>query len=336
VMHSHRNLLLPGAAVVASRGYGADLRKGDCTALTILNLQVTSTLLVAQAGGTQIVMDRVDPVGIASWIRRERITSWFGVPTMLHGLASSPDVHLHDLASLRDVWTGGTQIPPAVRRAFEERFGLRVHATYGMTEVPTIVTIEPLGEPPVPGSSGRVLPHLVVEIRDDAGATLPAGQTGEVAVRGRPDGEWGGLYRPMLGYHGQPEATADTVRDGVLYTGDMGELDQQGNLIVHDRRHALILRGGANVYPAEVERVLSEVHGVVGVAVTGLPDERLGQRVAAVVELAPGASVSLENLVAHCRANLARYKVPEEWRFAVLPRNAMGKVIQAEVGGLFA
>jgi len=335
VVHSHRNLLLPGASVVQSRGYGPDLRKGDCTALTILNLQVTSTLLVAQAGGTQIVMDRVDPVGIAWWIGHERITSWFGVPTMLHGLASSPDVQVQDLASLRDVWTGGTQIPPAVRRAFEERFGLRVHATYGMTEVPTIATIEPLDEPPVPGSSGRVLPHLVVEIRNDAGATLPPGQTGEVTVRGRPDGQWGGLYRPMLAYHGRPEATADAVRDGVLYTGDIGELDQQGNLIVHDRRHALILRGGANVYPAEVERVLSDVPGIVGVAVIGLPDDRLGQRVAAVVELAPASAVSLEDLDAHCRANLARYKVPEEWRVTVLPRNAMGKVIHAEVGRLF-
>jgi len=335
VVHSHRNLLLPGAAVVASRRYGPDLRKGDCTALTILNLQVTSTLLVAQAGGTQIVMDRVDPVGIASWIRQERITSWFGVPTMLHGLASSPDVQTQDLASLRDLWTGGSHIPLGVRRAFEERFGLRVHATYGMTEVPTIVTIEPLDTAAVPGSSGRVLPHLVVEIRDDAGATLPPGQTGEITVRGRSDGQWGGLYRPMLGYHGQPEATADTVRDGVLYTGDIGELDKNGNLIVRDRRNALILRGGANVYPAEVERVLSEMFGVVGVAVIGLPDERLGQRVAAVVEVAPGAAVSLDDLDAHCAANLARYKVPEEWRLAVLPRNAMGKVIQAEVGLLF-
>ena len=336
VVHSHRNLLLPGAAVVAARRYGPDLRKGDCTALTILNLQVTSTLLVAQAGGTQIVMDRVDPVGIASWIRQERITSWFGVPTMLHGLASSPDVQVHDLASLCDVWTGGTHLPPTVRRAFEERFGLRVHATYGMTEVPTIVTIEPLAEPPVPGSSGRVLPHLVVEIRNDAGDTLPPGQAGEVAVRGRLDGDWGGLYTPMLGYHRQPEATADTVRDGVLYTGDIGELDTHGNLIIRDRRHALILRGGANVYPAEVERVLSDIAGIVGVAVIGLPDERLGQRVAAAVELAPDAAVSLDVLDAHCRANLARYKVPEEWRLAALPRNAMGKVIQAGVRQLFA
>jgi acyl-CoA synthetase (AMP-forming)/AMP-acid ligase II len=335
VVHSHRNLLLPGAVMVAERDYGPELRKGDCTALTILNLQVTSTLLVAQAGGTQIVMDRLDPVGIAAWIRQEAINSWFGVPTMLHGLATSPEVEVQDLASLVDIWTGGSHCPVPVRQAFESRFGHQVHATYGMTEVPTIVTIEPRGEPAVPGSSGRSLPHLVIEIVDDAGAVLPPGRTGEITVRAQPDGPWGGVYRPMLEYLHRPEATGETVRDGVLYTGDLGELDDQGNLLVRDRRHSLILRGGANIYPAEVERVLNEIHGVAGVAVVGVPDLRLGQRVVAAVEVAPGVDLTAEQLDAYCRANLARYKVPEEWRLVTLPRNAMGKVIQSEVKRLF-
>jgi acyl-CoA synthetase (AMP-forming)/AMP-acid ligase II len=300
-----------------------------------LNLQVTSTLLAAQAGGTQIVMDRVDPVGIAQWIRRERVNSWFGVPTMLHGLATSPDVEVEDLASLRDVWTGGTHLPGPVRRAFETRFGRRLHATYGMTEVPTVVTIEPRGVPAAEASSGQVLPHLVVEIRDEAGLVLPAGQTGEITVRGRSDGIWGGRYQPMLGYHRRPDATADTVRDAVLYTGDLGTIDEAGNLFVRDRRQALILRGGANVYPAEVERVVAEVPGVVGVAVVGVPDERLGQRVVAAVELASDADVTPQDLDSYCQANLARYKVPEQWRFVSLPRNAMGKIVQSEVERMF-
>jgi acyl-CoA synthetase (AMP-forming)/AMP-acid ligase II len=338
VVHSHRNLLLPGAVMVAERRYGPDLRKGDCTALTILNLQVTSTLLTAQAGGTQIVMDRTDPVGMATWIRNERVNSWFGVPTMLHGLAASPDVRVEDLASLRDVWTGGTHCPLHVRQEFEERFGHQVYATYGMTEVPTIVTIEPRTQLAVPDSSGQPLPHLMVEIRDDDGAVLPAGQTGEITVRARCDGPWGRMYRPMLEYHRRPEATAETVREGVLYTGDLGAVDDEGNLFVRDRRHALILRGGANVYPAEVERVLNEIPGVVGVAVVGLPDERLGQRVGAAVESAPRVDLTVEQLDAHCRANLARYKVPEKWRLVgagELPRNAMGKTIMADVRRLF-
>jgi acyl-CoA synthetase (AMP-forming)/AMP-acid ligase II len=336
VAHSHRNLLLPGASLVAARGYGPDLRRGDCASLTILNLQVTSTLLTAQAGGTQIVMDRVDPVGIATWIREERVNSWFGVPTMLHGLATSPDVAPEDLATLRDVWTGGTHAPPSVRGGFEQRFDRPVHATYGMTEVPTVVSIEPLGDPSVPGSSGQVLPQLIVDIRDDEGVVLPANCVGEITVRGQDLGPWSDLYRPMLGYHGQPAETARAVQDGVLYTGDIGELDDGGNLIVRDRRHALILRGGANVYPAEVERVLSELSGVSGAAVIGTPDDRLGQRVAAVVELDPGSDLTVDDLQAHCLKNLARYKVPDQWRLSTLSRNAMGKVVRSDVERLFA
>jgi long-chain acyl-CoA synthetase len=335
VIHSHRNLLLPGAALIADRRYGPDLRRGDCAALTILNLQITSTLLSAQARGTQIVMDRVDPVGIASWIRGERVNSWFGVPTMIHGLAASEEVQVDDLRGLIDVWTGGSDISPSVRRAFEDRFDLRVHATYGMTEVPTVVTIESRHHPAVPGSSGRSLPHLVTRIRDEQGRVAPIGQTGEITIEAQVDGPWGGLYRPMLGYLDAPEATDETLRDGVLYTGDIGQLDEKGELFVLDRRGALILRGGANVYSAEVERVLLEVEGVVGAAVVGVPDDRLGQRVAAAVELSPDAEVTTSVLEAHCRLNLAKYKVPEFWRVAALPRNAMGKVVRPVVEGLF-
>ena len=335
VVHSHRNLLLPGAVLGESRGYGPDLRRGDCAALTILNLQVTSTLLTAQAGGTQVVMDRVDAVGIARWIGDERITSWFGVPTMLHDLAGSPDVAPEQLASLEDVWTGGTYLPEAVRARFEARFGTRVHATYGLTEVPTVVTIEPRTGKRVDGSSGPALAHLTVEIRDDDHKVLPAGHLGEVTVRSREDGPWAGAYHPMLGYRGEV-ATGDALRDGVLHTGDVGELDEHGHLFVRDRRKSIIVRGGANVYPAEVERVLLQVPGVVGAAVVGFPDTRLGQRVAAAVELGPGAATDPDALQAHCQREVARYKVPERWRIAHLPRNAMGKVARVEVETWFA
>jgi acyl-CoA synthetase (AMP-forming)/AMP-acid ligase II len=335
VVHSQRNLLLPGAVLVEARGYDASLRRGDCAALTILNLQVTSTLLSAQAGGTQIVMDRVDATGIASWIRSERINSWFGVPTMLHDLASSSDIAREDLATLEDIWTGGTYCPVQIRERFEAKFGKRVHATYGLTEVPTVVSIEPRNRGHVDRASGQPLPHLVVEIRDADRNTLPVGGVGEVTVRARDD--WAGeLYQPMLGYQGAEGATAAAVRDGVLYTGDVGELDRNGNLLVHDRSSALILRGGANVYPTEVERVILEVDGVAGVAVVGCSDERLGQRVAAAIEATPGALVDVELLEAHCRRQLARYKVPDRWLLRKLPRNAMGKVVRVEVEGWFA
>ncbi|MDQ1521642.1 MAG: hypothetical protein QOI55_2715, partial [Actinomycetota bacterium] len=338
VVHSHRNILLPGAMLIAARGFGEELRKGDCAALTILNMQVTATLLVAQAGGTQVVMDRLDPPGIADWVNRERVTSWFGVPTLLHGLteaADAGDISADDLVSLVDLWSGGTYVPAPIRAAFERRFGIRVHATYGLTEAPTVVTIEPRDEPHVPGASGTALPHLCVEVRDESGAVLPVGHAGEITVRSHDQGPWQDCYAPMLEYHHQPEASAKALRDGVLYTGDVGELDAAGNLFVHDRRNALILRGGANVYPAEVERVLLESPDVVGAAVIGISDDRLGQRVAAAVELRPDATATVDELADHCRRNLAKYKVPEQWKIAVLPRNAMGKVSRIDVARFF-
>jgi long-chain acyl-CoA synthetase len=336
VVHSERNLLLPGAVLARSRGFDSSLRRGDCAALTILNLQVTSTLLAAQAGGTQVVMDRVDAPGIAGWIRDERITSWFGVPTMLRDLATSTEVDEADLATLEDVWTGGTYCPRSVRQQFEARFATPVHATYGMTEVPTVVTIEPRDEPAVEGSSGRPLPHLVVEIIDEGGDVLPAGQVGQVTVRAANDGPWAGQYTPMLGYRGLQHDLGDAVVDGSLRTGDIGELDEGGHLLIRDRLSSLILRGGANVYPAEVERVLLSIPGVAGAAVVGVADDRLGQRVAAALEVAPGVEVSTDAVRDRCAEELARYKVPERWRIGILPRNAMGKVVRPLVEQWFS
>jgi len=334
VVHSHGNLLLPGAMLIDARGFGPDLRKGDCAALTILNMQITSTLLVAQAAGTQVVMDRVDPLGVATWVRNEVVNSWFGVPTILQGLVTADDVAVEDLRSLTDTWTGGTYLPEPVRAAFEDRFGCRVSATYGLTEAPTVVTIEERDEPRTPGCSGTSLPHLLVEIRDGETAQ-PSGETGEITVRAQQNGPWAELYRPMLGYLGKPDAMAETVRDGVLYTGDIGYLDSHGRLFVRDRRNALILRGGANVYPAEVERVLLEAPGVRGAAVVGVRDERLGQRVGAAVEAEEGCILDHDALAGHCSSQLARYKVPELWRIGALPRNAMGKVVRTELESWF-
>ena len=166
---------------------------------------------------------------------------------------------------------------------------------------------------------------------------LPVGSLGEITVRARDDGPWAAAYRPMLGYRGEAAVgEGEALRNGVLHTGDVGELDEQGNLSVRDRRKAILVRGGANVYPAEVERVLLQVPGVLGAAVVGYPDPRLGQRVAAAVEAEAGTRLEPDVLRAHCEREIARYKVPERWRFAPLPRNAMGKVARVEVTAWFA
>lgn len=321
-VHSQRNLLLPGTVLVEARGYGPELRKGDCFAFTILNLAVLTTLLVSQAGGTSIVMDRMDAAGVAEWIERERVTTWNGPPALLHTLAHAPEVAPSALATLDEVWTGGADCPEAIRSAFTEKFGRPVLATYGLSEAPTVVAIDQRdGRGHVPGGSGRPLPHLRVTIRSDAGDALPAGEVGEVCVGAADE-----RYTPMLGYWDRPSESAAAVVDGELRSGDLGCLDDAGVLHLRDRKSLLIIRGGANVYPAEVERVLLAQPGVAGAAVLGVPDERLGERVAALVE---GTDLDADDLRVALRGELARYKVPE--RITVvdrLPRNAMGKVVR--------
>ena len=312
-VHSQYNLLLPGQMVVESRGYDATLRKGDCFALTILNLQVLTTLLTAQAGATAIVMDRIDAQGVAEWIRNERVTLFNGPPALLHSLAHDDSIAADDLSSLEEVWTGGADCPQPIRHAFEEKFGLPVLATYGLTEAPTIVAIDPVDGPHVAGASGQPLPHLDVRIIDEEICVAPADDR----------------YRPMLGYWNRDSSEA--LRDGVVHTGDVGFLDDDGFLHVRDRKSLLIIRGGANVYPAEVERVLQEVDGVVASAVIGVPDERLGERVVALIE----GVVDEDALRSHCEANLAKYKVPERFVFIdAFPRNAMNKIIRKDLGSL--
>jgi acyl-CoA synthetase (AMP-forming)/AMP-acid ligase II len=293
-------------------------------------MAVLTTLLVSQAGGCSIVMDRIDAEGVAEWIRQERVTTWNGPPALLHSLATMDSVAYLDLASLDEVWTGGADCPEAIRSAFEAKFGLPVLATYGLSEAPTVVAIDPREGSHVPGSSGRPLPHLAVRIAGADGASLPPGETGEVCVGPADD-----RYRLMLGYWQRPAATAEAVAGGELHTGDLGFLDPEGNLHLRDRKHLVILRGGANVYPAEVERVLLEAPGIRACAVLGVPDERLGERVAAVVELVDGTSLDEEAVLAHCLANLAKYKVPERVvAIDALPRNAMGKIIRTELAAL--
>jgi acyl-CoA synthetase (AMP-forming)/AMP-acid ligase II len=334
-VHSQHNLLLPGALAAGAADPG--LRMGVCLPLSILNLMILGPLLSFQCGGCCVAMDRIDAPGIAAWVREERIVTFSAVPAILHDLLTHPDVKLDDLATLTRPGVGGANCPESTRRLFEERFGYPVGVGYGLTEAPTAVTRSAGGAAPREGSAGRALPHVEIVVVDEQDRPLPPGEPGEVCVAPAREGPWAGVYTPMLGYWNQPEASDAALRGGLLHTGDLGVLDAQGELAIRDRKSDLILRGGANVYPAEVERVLHEDPRVAACAVLGRPDPRLGERVVAVVQLEPGARASAEELLAHCRAELARYKVPDEIRFlARLPRTPMGKIRKLELGALFA
>ncbi|MFC9981065.1 class I adenylate-forming enzyme family protein [Gordonia sp. NPDC127522] len=322
VVHSQRNLLLPGAALVADRRWGTALRKGDSFPMTILNLMVLSTLLCAQAGGCAVVMDRRDVDGVVDWIGAGRVNVWNGAPAQLYDLARRSSA---DLGSLTEVWSGGGDTSDSLRRDFARAHGIVPRATYGLTEAPTVVAIDPPGGEWRPGASGRVMPQYDVAAYDDEGRRLAPGETGELRLSGAASGSWAGQWTPLLGYW-RDGTVHDDSRGGTVSTGDIGQVDENGWLSVLDRKKLVIIRGGANVYPMEVERVIASHPMVERVAVCSIADDRLGQRVAAVVQTSI-EDIDFDAIAAACGRSLASYKVPEVWkRVDQLPVNAMGKV----------
>jgi acyl-CoA synthetase (AMP-forming)/AMP-acid ligase II len=335
-VHSHHNLLLPGRVAAETGAYGPDLRQGVVLPLTILNLMVLAPLVAFQDGSCCVCIDRIDPEGLAEWVRTERVGHFAAVPTVYYDLLTHPKVAREDLATLRRPEVGGAECPEEFRRLYRERFGADVVIGYGMTEAPTAVTRTDGSAAPAPGLCGKAVPQVEILILDEKDQPVPTGEIGEICVAPRTSGPWAGVYTPMLGYWNKPEETAKALRNGVYHSGDLGFLDARGDLYIRGRRNELILRGGANVYPAEVERALQEHPAVAAAAVLGRPDTRLGQRVVAAVQLAAGREATAAELAAFARERLARYKVPDEIALvAALPRNAMGKVVKRELEGLF-
>jgi long-chain acyl-CoA synthetase len=291
---------------------------------------VLTTLLTAESGGCCIVMDRRDAEGVAEWVRRERVGVWNGAPAQLYDLARHPEL---DLSALTEVWSGGGDCSDQLRQAFHSTHGQHLRATYGLTEAPTVVAIDPVGAAWKPSASGRILPHLQVMAWDEAGLALGPGVEGELRIQAADTGPWKGSWTPMLGYW---EDGAVRQAPSQVITGDVGTIDDEGWLSVVGRKKVVVVRGGANVYPAEVERVLTACPGVAAAAVFGIPDERLGERVAALVQPVD-AGLDLDAIREACRRELARYKVPDVWAaVAALPVNAMGKVIRTDLAGMLA
>jgi long-chain acyl-CoA synthetase len=340
-VHSHHNILLPGAIRAYEGSYGPECTQGVMLPLTILNLMVLAPMTAFQDGSCCVCMDSVKPEDIARWVREERVGHFASVPTVIQDLLTSPLVQPDDLATVGHPDIGGAGIAQECQRLYSERFGRRMTVAYGMTEAPTIVTCTDPDSVPQEELCGRAVTQVEILVVDDTGQPLPQGEIGEICVRPAEDGPYAGVYTTMLGYWNRPEATAAALRSGMYHTGDVGYLDERVQLFIRGRQNDLIIRGGANVYPAEVERVLASHPAVAGVAVLGVADERLGQRVAAVVELSENASavdkvVLVAELQAHCREQLARYKVPEQIRLVdKLPRNAMNKIVKPQLLHLF-
>jgi len=287
-----------------------------------LNIQTTPALL---AGATVTMHARFDAEGTLSAIERERPTLVVLVPTMMQAIMALPRFGEADLSSLRAVTTGSTIVPEPLIAAWEAR-GVEVLCVYGCTETCPIAAYDVAGVPRVRGGTGRTGILTEIAILDEAGDVVGTGTHGEIAVRGNT----------FRGYLGDPSAGWDRRGRGYFLTGDMGSLAEDGTLTVHGRRNNMIVSGGENVYPAEVERVLSDHPAVGECAVVGRADSRWQEVPVAFVRLS--SPVTEDALKAHVRARLAGYKVPREVRFVeALPRTALGKVrydtLRAMAGG---
>lgn len=332
VMHSQHNALLPGAVAVERGSYDADDVFLCVQPLSILNLQVLNPLTTVQAHATCAIADRHDPLSLARWIKQEGVTHFAVVPTVAYDLLTHPDVHPDDLATLTKPRVGGAAMPETVKLLFEERFGAKPATSYALTEGPTLVARQDLGRPIIEGSCGRPLPHVEVQVLDDEDRPVPVGEVGEICFGPRRDGPWAGVYCTMLGYWGLPELSAETLRGGMVHSGDLGRFDTDGELYIVERRSQLIIRGGNNIYPAEIERVLGADSRVAECCVVGRPDDRLGEVVVAFVQPANGVEVAAEDLLGLCRANLAAFKVPSEICLVeAFPRSPLGKIARSQV-----
>jgi long-chain acyl-CoA synthetase len=330
VVHSQRNILLPGAAA-QWRGDGAG-RIGMYLPMTSLNMQVLGTVYALVNGECLVCIPRSDVATVVAAVRDEKIARLSASPTTVHDILGDPSIAASALATLTDLTLGGAPTNPSLEPRFRERFGHGFLSGYGLTEAPASVTRVRAGLPARPGSSGPPLPQYVIDIVDDDGVVLPTGDVGEICVRAADTGELAGVYTPMLGYWRRPEATAAALRDDRLHTGDFGWLDNDGELYVVDRRVDLIVRGGSNVYPAEVERVFEADGRVAECVVVGRTDDRLGQVPVAFVRTVSGATVTADELLTVAAESLARFKVPVSVEFVTdLPRNQMGKVLRAEL-----
>jgi acyl-CoA synthetase (AMP-forming)/AMP-acid ligase II len=335
--HSQHNMMVVAAAGAAGfRGahWREPLRIGVYLPLTTLNLMALDALTALSLGGACICMDRTDAAGVAEWIERGAIEAMSSAPATIFDLINRSDIAPHQLASLKFIACGGAMISDDLMAAFEGKFGRPMYPAYGLTEAPAAVAGHRPDRPCAKGSCGLPYGHLRIAILDPEGREAPLGETGEVCVHAVETGDWAGVYEPMLGYWRRPAETGEALRGGWLHTGDAAFMDAEGNIFLKDRLKELIIRGGSNVYPAEIERVLRLDDRVRDAAVVGLPDDRLGERVVAFVELAEGAQdAGLEaDLKALCRRELAVYKTPDRWVFVrEMPRNSMNKILKARL-----
>jgi long-chain acyl-CoA synthetase len=275
------------------------------------------------AGACVTLLPRFDPAKALEIIERDACTVFEGVPTMYGALLNHPDRAKADVSCLKVCASGGASLPVEVLRGFEEAFGCKILEGYGLSETSPVASFNHPDKERKPGSIGTPLDGVEFRLVDDEGNDVATGEVGEILIKG---------HNVMKGYWQRPEATADAIKDGWFATGDMAKVDEDGYYFIVDRKKELIIRGGYNVYPREVEEVLYEHPAVREAAVVGIPHDEWGEEVGAAVALKDGESVAAEDLIAFVKEHVASYKYPRKvWFVDELPKGPTGKILKREI-----
>ncbi len=284
----------------------------------------TCTLNTAVASGASLaLLPRFDPAQALQIIDGHRATVFAGVPTMFSALLGVPDIASHDVSALRVCVSGGAAMPVEVLREFERVYGCKILEGYGLSETSPVASFNHPDAERKPGSIGTPIRGVQMRLVDDDGNDVPPGEPGEIAIRG---------HNVMKGYWQRPAETAAAIPDGWFRTGDIATVDADGYFFIVDRKKDLIIRGGYNVYPREIEEVLYEHPQVAQAAVVGMPHPQLGEEVAAAVALKPGSTVTATELREFVKGQVAAYKYPREvWLFDALPLGPTGKILKREI-----
>jgi long-chain acyl-CoA synthetase len=274
-------------------------------------------------GGTLTLLPRFEPGKALEIIQRDRVNVFQGVPTMYGAMLHYPERERYDVSTLRLCGSGGSAMPVELLRGFDEAFGCKILEGYGLSESSPVASFNHADRERKPGSIGTPIKNVAMRIVDDDDHEVAQGEVGEIVIRG---------YNVMQGYWRRPEATAETIIDGWLHTGDMGRVDEGGYFYVVDRKKELIIRGGYNVYPREIEEVLYEHPDVREAAVVGIPHDEYGEEVGAAVALKDGASATPDELRDYVKEQVAAYKYPRVvWLVDDLPKGPTGKILKREI-----
>jgi long-chain acyl-CoA synthetase len=269
------------------------------------------------AGGMMTLIPRFDPRTALEIIERDRVNVFQGVPTMYAAMLNLPDAGAHDTSSLDICVSGGASMPVEILRGFEEKFGCKVLEGYGLSETSPVASFNHPDRERKPGSIGTPVEGVEMKLADEENGV------GEIAIRG---------HNVMKGYWNRPDATAEVTRDGWFLTGDMAQIDEDGYFFIVDRKKDMIIRGGYNVYPREIEEVLYEHPAVREAAVVGVPHDELGEEVGAAVALKDGAEAGADELQAFVKERVAAYKYPRRvWFVDELPKGPTGKILKREI-----